>query len=85
MYRGIEKKGYAHKRIRHSAGVYVSGDIHTNTIEGFWSLVKRGINGVYHSVSKKYLQSYLQEYEWRYNLRNTNQGRFRLLLLRAAR
>ena len=40
-------QGYAHKRIRHSQKVYVSGDIHTNTIEGFWSTVKRGIGGVY--------------------------------------
>jgi len=45
------------------------GDIHTNTIEGFWSLVKRGIGGVYHSVSRKYLQTYLDEYSFRYNRR----------------
>jgi hypothetical protein len=47
--------------------VYVIGDIHTNTIERFWSLVKRGIGGVYHSVSQKYLQTYLNEYSFRYN------------------
>ena len=46
------------------------GDVHTNTIEGFWSLVKRGIGGVYHSVSQKYLQSYLDEYSFRYNRRD---------------
>ena len=46
------------------------GDIHTNTIDGFWSLIKRGIGGVYHQVSKKYLQSYLDEYTFRYNRRN---------------
>src|SRR6266404_7962010 len=46
---------YDHRRINHSAGVYVMGDVHTNTIEGFWSLIKRGIGGVYHSVSEKYL------------------------------
>ena len=46
------------------------GDVHTNTIEGFWSLVKRGIGGVYHSVSKKYLQTYLNEYAFRYNHRD---------------
>ncbi len=45
------------------------GDIHTKTIEGFWSLIKRGIGGGYHSVSKKYLQSYLDEYSFRYNRR----------------
>ena len=55
-----EHNGYVHRRIQHAQKVYVMGDIHTNTIEGFWSLVKRGIGGVYHSVSKKYLQTYLR-------------------------
>jgi transposase len=59
-----------HKRINHSSKVYVVGDVHTNTIEGFWSLVKRGIGGVYHQVSQKYLQSYLDEYSFRYNRRD---------------
>jgi transposase-like protein len=61
---------YQHRRINHSAKVYVMGDVHTNTIEGFWSLVKRGIGGVYHSVSQKYLQTYLDEYSFRYNRRD---------------
>jgi hypothetical protein len=56
------------------------GDIHTNTIEGFWSLVKRGIGGVYHSVSKEYLQTYLDEYTFRYNRRHDNQPMFTSLL-----
>ena len=68
-YDGLDAQGYVHRRIQHSAGVYVVGDVHTNTIEGFWSLVKRGIGGVYHQVSKKYLQSYLDEYSFRYNRR----------------
>ncbi len=63
--------GYEHKRIHHSSRVYVVGDIHTNSVEGFWSLIKRGIGGVYHSVSQKYLQSYLDEYSYRYNRRGT--------------
>lgn len=61
-YNGVRRLGYAHRRCHHSVKVYVSGDAHTNTIEGFWSLVKRGIGGVYHSVSAKHLQSYLSEY-----------------------
>jgi len=69
-YNGLEQKGYTHQRINHSAGVYVVGDIHTNTIEGFWSLVKRGLGGVYHSVGAGYLQSYLNEYSFRYNRRD---------------
>jgi transposase len=72
--------GYVHKRIQHTQKVYVMGDVHTNTIEGFWSLVKRGIGGVYHSVSKKFLQSYLDEYSYRYNRRNGDQPMFTSLL-----
>jgi transposase-like protein len=83
-YNGLGNHGYKHRRIHHSSRVYVSGDIHTNTIEGFWSLVKRGICGVYHSVSAKHLQSYLNEYAWRYNHRHDDRAKFSLLLLRAA-
>src|SRR5208282_2588652 len=72
--------GYDHRRIQHAEKVYVMGDIHTNTIEGFWSLVKRGIGGVYHSVSRKYLQSYLDEYSFRYNPRFSNEPMFVSLL-----
>jgi transposase-like protein len=61
---------YTHHRIQHAAGVYVRGDVHTQTIEGFWSTVQNGIRGVYHSVSKKYLQTYLDEYSFRYNRRD---------------
>ena len=84
-YNGLDKvNGYEHRRINHSEKVYVMGDIHTNTIEGFWSLVKRGIGGVYHSVSKKYLQTYLDEYSFRYNRRNSGQPMFTSLLERTA-
>lgn len=69
-YDHLKDHGYTHHRIQHSSKVYVMGDIHTNTIEGFWSLVKRGIGGVYHAVSQKYLQSYLDEYSFRYNRRD---------------
>src|SRR5271166_385154 len=67
---------YAHRRINHSEKVYVMGDVHTQTIEGFWSLVKRGIGGVYHSVGKHYLQTYLDEYSFRYNRRFDTQPMF---------
>ena len=52
--------GHKHRRIHHAAKVYVMGDIHTNSVEGFWSLIKRGIGGVYHSVSKKYFADLLE-------------------------
>jgi transposase len=74
--------GYQHRRINHSQRIYVAGDVHTNTIEGFWSLVKRGIGGVYHSVSAKYLQSYLDEYSFRYNRRDSGNLVFSSLLSR---
>ena len=68
--------GYVHRRINHREKVYVMGDIHTNTVEGFWSLVKRGIAGVYHSVGSGYLQTYLNEYSFRYNRRFETQPMF---------
>jgi transposase-like protein len=73
-------KSYDHHRINHSAGVYVQGHVHTQTIEGFWSLLKRGIEGVYHSVSTKYLQSYCDEYAYRYNHRKDAKPMFTSLL-----
>jgi len=79
------RKGYHHRRVNHSEGVYVSGDVHTNTMEGFWSLTKRGIGGVYHAVSKKHLQGYLNEYAWRYNERLNPRAKFSTLLRRAVR
>jgi len=68
-YNRLSRMGYDHRTIHHANKVYVNGDIHTNTIDGFWSLVKRGISGVYHSVSPDYLQSYVNEYSFRYNHR----------------
>ena len=85
-YAGYKKLDgtYTHRRIRHRDRIYVEGDTHTQTIEGFWSLTKNGIRGVYHSVSKKWLQGYLNEYAWRYNHRDDREAMFRLLLHRAA-
>jgi transposase-like protein len=81
-YDRLKGHGYTHHRINHSAKVYVMGDIHTNTIEGFWSLVKRGIGGVYHQVSQKYLQTYLDEYTFRYNRRDQGNLIFTSILKR---
>ena len=81
-YDGLQSHGYEHRRINHSAGVYVVGDVHTQTIDGFWSLVKRGIGGVYHAVGKQYLQSYLDEYSFRYNRRDRGNLIFDAILQR---
>lgn len=59
-----------HDSINHSAGEYVRGNVHTNTIEGYFSIMKRGINGVYHHVSQQHLKRYLAEFDFRYNERS---------------
>jgi transposase-like protein len=79
-YAPLKAKGYHHRRIHHAAKVYVDGDVHTQTIEGFWSLVKRGIGGTHHAVSAKWLQGYLNEYVWRYNRRDNGRAMFLDLL-----
>jgi len=80
VYDCVDRLGYQHETVNHGAGQYVIGDAHTNTIEGFWSLTKRGISGVYHAVSPKYLQSYVDEYSFRYNHRNDETPMFKLVL-----
>jgi transposase len=80
-YRSLtERHGYDHETVDHSAKEYVRGDVHTNGIESFWSSVKRGINGTYVWVSKKHLQTYLREFEYRHNLRQQPALMFELLL-----
>jgi IS1 family transposase/transposase-like protein len=60
---------YPHGAVDHQAGQHVIGAIHTNTIEGFWSLIKRGVVGTFHKVSRKYLPLYVAEFQFRYNNR----------------
>jgi transposase-like protein len=79
-YNGLDARGYQHKRVNHSEKVYVAGDAHTNTLEGFWMLIKTGIGGVYHSVGRGYLQSYINEYAFRYNRRFDEQPMFLSML-----
>jgi transposase-like protein len=63
------KREYFHRSVDHARGQYVVGAIHTQTIEGFWSLVKRGMVGTFHKVSAKYLPLYVAEFQFRYNNR----------------
>lgn len=75
------KRVYDHSVVKHKANEYVNGRVHTNTIEGFWSLLKRGIFGIYHFTSKKHLQLYVDEFVFRYNSREiTSKMRFDLML-----
>lgn len=62
VYHKTPKMGYQRSGIKHSRKQYVRGNVHTNTIEGFWSQLKRSIDGTYHSVSKKHLQSYVDQF-----------------------
>ncbi|HZV73774.1 MAG TPA: IS1595 family transposase [Conexibacter sp.] len=71
-----------HKRIKHIARVYVDGDTHTQTVEGFFGLFKNGVRGVYHSISGEYLQNYLDEYAFRYNRRHSRVPMFFAMLSR---
>jgi len=82
-YKTLKKRGYSHTTVNHSKLEYVRGTAHTNTIEGYWSQLKRSIDGTYHSVSPKYLQQYLNEFSFRYNLRTI--AVFPVLLERAAK
>ncbi len=68
-YRNLSSE-FNHQFVRHSRGEYVAGAVHTGTIDGFWSLLKRGIMGTFHKVSAKYLPLYVAEFEFRYNHRN---------------
>jgi transposase-like protein len=68
-YNGLAKK-YKHSVVSHGKGQYVKGNSHTNTLEGFWSLFKRGIVGQYHQISVKHMNKYIDEFCFRYNNRN---------------
>lgn len=69
-YYYLEAHGYEHQSVHHTAGEYVSGQATTNGVESFWALLKRGYNGIYHKMSPKHLQRYVDEFAGRYNLRH---------------
>jgi len=73
-YSGVGRFYASHETVNHSAGEYARGDVTTNTVEGFFSVLKRGLNGIYHSVSKEHLHRYLAEYEFRHNNRFLEDG-----------
>src|SRR5712691_6413205 len=67
--KGLGRMFEKHDMVNHSLGEYVRGDVHTNTIESYFSILKRGIHGVYHHVSQQHLRRYLAEFDFRYNER----------------
>lgn len=74
-YRGIGSEfAGGHHTVRHSTAEYVRGEVHTNSVEGFFGMLRRGLDGIYHSVSKKHLHRYLSEFEFRHDNRFLSDG-----------
>lgn len=80
---GKEFEG-GHHSVRHSAEEYVRGDVYTNTVESYFNILKKGITGIYHSVSKQHLHRYLAEFEFRYNNRELRDGERVIAAIEAA-
>ncbi len=77
-----DKTPYQRESVKHRVKEFVRGNVHTNSIEGLWSLIKRSIDGTYHCVSERHLQHYLDEFVFHYNHRKSKQSIFSLLLKR---
>jgi transposase len=83
-YAKLARLGYKHGAVNHAKEEWVHGEHHTNSLEGFWSLLKRSIKGTHVHVSKRHLAKYLAEFEFRWNLRSDPNAMFPLLLKRLA-
>jgi transposase-like protein len=81
-YRGLKKEFADHQTINHSRGHYVRGEVTTNTVEGYFSLLKRGLTGTYHHVSKHHLHRYLAEFDFRYNARQADDAARNILAVK---
>jgi hypothetical protein len=81
-YKGATR-GYAkHESVNHSAKEYVRGDVHTNGVEGFFSLLKRGVMGTFHHISEQHLPLYLAEFDHRHNTRFLTDGERTVIVLK---
>ena len=69
QYRPIGREFASHETVNHGIEEYVCGSVHSNTVEGFFSILKRGVIGTYHSISEAHLHRYLAEFDFRYNTR----------------
>jgi transposase-like protein len=83
-YRGLAAEFPSHERVSHKEHEYARGDAHTNTAESSFAILKRGIIGVYHNVSKKHLPRYLAEFDFRWNTRFSNDGERTVAAIRAS-
>jgi transposase-like protein len=84
-YNAVERTGiYNMRRIRHSQRIYVDGNVHTNTVEGFFGHFKTDVRGTHHSISTRWLPGYLNEWVWKWNHRKDDEAMFRALLRNAA-
>ncbi|MBC7945892.1 MAG: IS1595 family transposase [Burkholderiales bacterium] len=84
-YRGLHKEFEGgHETVRHSTHEYARGDVHTNSIEGFFGMLRRGLDGIYHSVSHEHLHRYLAEFQFRHNNRFLSDGQRTLAAIRSA-
>lgn len=83
-YNSLVESEYSHAVVNHGARQFVDGDSYTNTIEGFWAQLKRSVFGIYHFISAKYLQRYVDESVFRYNTRKNTEGeRFGMMFTRS--
>ncbi|MFL5909619.1 MAG: IS1595 family transposase [Gaiellaceae bacterium] len=79
-YKRLGREGFSHRRVNHGAKVYVDGDTHTQTVEGFFGLFKTGVRGTHHAISARWLQGYLNEWVWRWDRRHDDEAMFKQLL-----
>jgi transposase-like protein len=83
-YEYLSREGWKHETINHYKYEFARGDVTTNRIEGFFGILKRGLNGIYHAVSKKHLHRYLSEFEFRYNNSELTDGQRVIAAIKAA-
>ena len=83
-YRGLRNAGWSHDSVTHSMYEYVRGDVSTNGVEGFFGMLKRGLNGIYHSVTRKHLHRYLSEFQFRHNNNELTDGQRIAVAIKAA-
>ncbi len=82
MYIKVGYEFQSHQSVRHNRNEYVRGDVYTNTLEGYYSIFKRGMRGVYQHCGEQHLQRYVTEFNFRYNHRNDNDNERRDAALR---